>query len=64
MNFMPAVALRPGAVRLGDLELACEIDGVAPGTDLTLAIRPEERNLETRFGQAYLDYKELTRRWF
>lgn len=29
-----------------------------------LAIRPEERHLETRFGQAYLDYKERTRRWF
>jgi protein-S-isoprenylcysteine O-methyltransferase Ste14 len=28
------------------------------------AIRPEERHLETRFGQAYLDYKERTRRWF
>ncbi|NJO34262.1 MAG: isoprenylcysteine carboxylmethyltransferase family protein [Rhodospirillales bacterium] len=29
-----------------------------------LAILPEERHLETRFGQAYLDYKERTRRWF
>jgi protein-S-isoprenylcysteine O-methyltransferase Ste14 len=29
-----------------------------------LAIRPEEQHLETRFGQAYLDYKERTRRWF
>ena len=29
-----------------------------------LAIRPEERHLEARFGQAYLDYKERTRRWF
>ncbi|MGH7487570.1 MAG: methyltransferase family protein, partial [bacterium] len=29
-----------------------------------LAIRPEEHHLETRFGQAYLDYKERTRRWF
>ena len=29
-----------------------------------LAIRHEERHLETRFGQAYLDYKERTRRWF
>jgi protein-S-isoprenylcysteine O-methyltransferase Ste14 len=31
---------------------------------LVLAIRPEERHLEERFGQAYLDYKERTRRWF
>ena len=29
-----------------------------------LAIRPEEQHLETRFGEAYLDYKERTRRWF
>jgi protein-S-isoprenylcysteine O-methyltransferase Ste14 len=31
---------------------------------LRLAIIPEERHLEERFGQAYLDYKERTRRWF
>lgn len=31
---------------------------------LKLAILPEERHLEDRFGQAYLDYKERTRRWF
>jgi protein-S-isoprenylcysteine O-methyltransferase Ste14 len=29
-----------------------------------LAIVPEERHLEARFGHAYLDYKERTRRWF
>jgi protein-S-isoprenylcysteine O-methyltransferase Ste14 len=29
-----------------------------------LAIRPEEQHLEARFGQAYLDYKERTKRWF
>ena len=29
-----------------------------------LAILPEERHLEERFGQGYLDYKERTRRWF
>jgi protein-S-isoprenylcysteine O-methyltransferase Ste14 len=29
-----------------------------------LAILPEERHLEERFGQAYLDYKARTRRWF
>jgi protein-S-isoprenylcysteine O-methyltransferase Ste14 len=31
---------------------------------LVLAILPEERHLEERFGQDYLDYKERTRRWF
>ncbi len=29
-----------------------------------LAILPEERHLENRFGEAYLHYKENTRRWF
>lgn len=28
-----------------------------------LAILPEERHLERRFGEAYLDYKTKTRRW-
>ena len=31
---------------------------------LLLAILPEERHLEARFGAEYLDYKERTRRWF
>ena len=31
---------------------------------LALAILPEERHLEARFGEDYLDYKERTRRWF
>ena len=29
-----------------------------------LAILPEERHLEARFGEAYLAYKARTRRWF
>lgn len=29
-----------------------------------LAVLPEERHLEERFGETYLDYKENTRRWF
>jgi protein-S-isoprenylcysteine O-methyltransferase Ste14 len=31
---------------------------------LLLSILPNERRLEASFGQAYVDYKERTRRWF
>jgi len=31
---------------------------------LVLAILPEERHLETRFGDDYAAYKASTRRWF
>ena len=31
---------------------------------LVLAILPEERHLEARFGERYLAYKGRTRRWF
>lgn len=31
---------------------------------LVLAILPEERHLEARFGAEYLAYKDRTRRWF
>jgi protein-S-isoprenylcysteine O-methyltransferase Ste14 len=31
---------------------------------LALAILPEERHLEARFGQEYVAYKDRTRRWF
>jgi iron(III) transport system ATP-binding protein len=42
MNFVPATVSGPMRVRLGDLELACDIDGFAPGTEVTAAIRPED----------------------
>ena len=50
MNFMPAVAVRPGAVRLGGLELACDIDGFPAGADLTIAIRPEDIRVQSVTG--------------
>jgi protein-S-isoprenylcysteine O-methyltransferase Ste14 len=31
---------------------------------LALAILPEERHLEARFGEEYVAYKDRTRRWF
>jgi iron(III) transport system ATP-binding protein len=42
MNFVPGTMVGPGRVRLGRLELACEADGFAPGTAVTIAIRPED----------------------
>ncbi len=42
MNFVAGTVVRDGTVRLGRTELACEADGFAPGTAVTLAIRPED----------------------
>jgi iron(III) transport system ATP-binding protein len=42
MNFVAATVVGDGRVRLGGLELACDADGLAPGTEVTLAIRPED----------------------
>ena len=42
MNFLAGTAVGPGAIRLGQQQLACEADGLAAGTDITIAIRPED----------------------
>src|SRR5262249_16577558 len=42
MNFLPGTVARPGAVRLGAVDLACDADGPPPGTAVTLAIRPQD----------------------
>jgi iron(III) transport system ATP-binding protein len=42
MNFMPATLVRPGTVRIGGLDLACDVDGFPAGTSLTVALRPED----------------------
>jgi iron(III) transport system ATP-binding protein len=42
-NFLPAVVLDTGSVRLGQLDLACGLDlSPGPGHQVTLAIRPED----------------------
>jgi iron(III) transport system ATP-binding protein len=42
-NFLPAVVAGPDHVRLGEINLACELDvRLGPGQDVTLAIRPED----------------------
>jgi len=42
MNFVAGTIVRGPAVRVGEVDLACESDGFAPGTEVTLAIRPED----------------------
>jgi iron(III) transport system ATP-binding protein len=42
MNFVAGTVVRDGLVRLGAVELTCEADGFAPGTAVTVAIRPED----------------------
>src|SRR6267378_570557 len=42
MNFVAGAMVRDGVVRLGQVELGCEADGLAPGTPVMLAIRPED----------------------
>ena len=48
-NFLPGVVVKPGLVRFGAIDLACALDiQPGPGSDVTLAIRPEDvvvRNL-------------------
>ncbi len=40
--FVAGTVVREGAVRLGRTELACDVEGLAAGTEVTLAIRPED----------------------
>jgi iron(III) transport system ATP-binding protein len=42
MNFVPGTICGPSSVRFGELELACETDGLAEGTSVTIAVRPED----------------------
>ena len=42
-NFLNAIVLRPGWVRFGGIDLACDLDlQPGPGSNVTLAIRPED----------------------
>jgi len=51
MNFVGGTVVREGAVRLGATELACTTDGLAPGTDVTLAVRPEDLVVQEASGR-------------
>ncbi|MFQ5466827.1 MAG: putative 2-aminoethylphosphonate ABC transporter ATP-binding protein [Kiloniellaceae bacterium] len=46
MNFVPGTVDGPDRVRVGTVSLACDADGLAPGTTVTLAVRPEDIIIE------------------
>ena len=42
-NFLAGIVVKPGCVRFGSIDLACDLDiQPGPGQDVTLAIRPED----------------------
>ena len=42
MNFVPGTVEAPGRVRVGDVGLACDMADMDPGTEVTVAVRPED----------------------
>ncbi len=42
MNFVPGVVQGAGRVRVGQLDLNCQIDGLSQGAEVTVAVRPED----------------------
>ena len=42
MNFFPGVVAGPGGIRLGDLDIACAVDGLVEGEAVTVAVRSED----------------------
>ena len=42
MNFMAGEIVAPNRARLGEVELACEAEGLTAGTGVTVALRPED----------------------
>ena len=42
MNFLPGAVVGPGKVRFGPVELTCEADGLQQGSEVTIAVRPED----------------------
>jgi iron(III) transport system ATP-binding protein len=46
MNFVPGTVAGEGAVKVGETTLQCQTDGMAPGSPVTVAIRPEDVNAQ------------------
>ena len=42
MNFVPGKMVADNRALLGDVQIACDADGIEAGTDVTVAIRPED----------------------
>ena len=47
MNFAPGTLAEKGRVKLGQVELACDSDGLAAGAAVTVAVRPEDIRFDT-----------------
>jgi iron(III) transport system ATP-binding protein len=52
MNFLPGRLSAPGRVRISQLELCCSANGLAPNSEVTVAIRPEDIVLQEGAGEA------------
>ncbi len=46
MNFVPGAVEADGSVKVGNITLKCQTDGIAPGKRVTVAIRPEDIDAE------------------
>jgi iron(III) transport system ATP-binding protein len=52
MNFLPGRLTAPGRVRVSQLELCCTSNGLAPESQVTIAIRPEDILVQEVAGDA------------
>ena len=56
MNFIPGTVEEEGTVKVGNAILTCNTDGNSPGTDITVAIRPEDINaIDIEAGENIVD---------
>ncbi len=46
VNILPGRSLGAGRYRVGDVDLELPVDGFAPGTDVRIFVRPEDRHVE------------------
>jgi iron(III) transport system ATP-binding protein len=51
VNILPGTSLGEGRYRVGGVDLALPADGFAPGTDVRIFVRPEDRHVEGDLSQ-------------